>query len=452
MSARIPPALREPKVIAGLGAGAVALLVLAVWLLNPDGSGFDDTLTGPVAEARLSDEEADGPLVTRIHPDCGMSEETVELLVADAERGGMDYEPSAGTHLECTWEDRGVAWSMGGASRDLRVDVRAYDGGDYSSDPIGEAARGFSERLLSATENTESSEIDEVTHFTGLGDDAALVNAIDTTGAFRPGEELAEEDVMYRSARTSVLVRVGNTVLDVAYSGADYEREDDASLLDSPDEELLDEETTWGGAILAAEEIVEGLGRETDADLVAIPTEDGLFEEAPDPCFDLPPDLLSDLGVGADPTEEEGYMFEGVNMEDLDAENPLCEWGLAGPALTVEVGMIADERVGAVASVSREYTRQRQDARMEPEPEPQEDEPPNHLFAPLSEPGDAAYTSYVGDDYGWEVETAFRDRNLLVRIRYRDSSTSGPPPSVDEAVGGAHRVAVEVADRLPEDP
>ncbi|GAB3695335.1 hypothetical protein [Nocardiopsis oceani] len=455
-----PSWMRRPRALLVFGAVALVLLLGATWLSatgdqRPD---FDDSLTGPVAEARVDDELEDGPVVTGVHPDCGLSQETVERLAPDGDRGGIEHDMSGGDHRECSWESGGLARSMGGSSRELTVDVRAHGAGEYGAHPVGSAVRGLRDTLVTATgDTTGQTEITEITPFTGFGDEAVLLNAEDASGVIRPDEELAEEDVTYRSARTTILVRVGNTVVDVSYSGADYEREDDASLLDDPGEELLDPDTTWGGAVLAAEEVVDSLGGEVDTPFQAVAEDDEPLAEVPDACADLPEELRTDLAVDGDPEGRDGRVIEERRMPELDVWEGGCDWS-GGRRLSVDMGVLSDERIGGgTAAADREYLFWYLNDRTPPEPEDNgggedAEPPPDHLFVPLAGVGDAAFTAFEGDEDSWKVDAVFRDRNLVVRVTLRESYVRGPMPTADEALNDTHRLLEEIAGQVADLP
>lgn len=438
---------RNPRWAAFAVVAVVLVLIGAAVIVSQD-SEFDDTVSGPVAEAQTSDDLPDEPIVTDIDDDCGVSAETVEQLVPDGDRHNMERDEDE--HRRCTWNTGGFSWSPGGSNRELEVEVEASGVTETPEPAIADGITNYTRTLDWEAREDVDTELGQVTAFTGLGDEAVVYDQLVASDEVESDDEEMDEDgVQYRTAHTTVLFRVGNVVVSVGYAGADYRPEEDADLLDDPEEELLDPDSTRGGAMYVAEEIVESMGVEVADSLEAAPTETDppVLTELPDMCAELDDTALQDVGDDS-PDTEDSFLFEGyTSIHDADMDAQRCQWRDEG-RLEIDVGVVADERLGgALPTAEREYLLQRYRASATPEPEaykPDDEPAPDHVFVPLSGLGEAAYASYTDDGSRPEAELTFHKRGLLIRVQHHQSL--GDSLEADAALNAVYSTAVEVAD------
>ncbi|MFE9246317.1 hypothetical protein [Nocardiopsis sp. NPDC006938] len=425
-----------------LGAGALASVLAVVVYLTADGSEEPDaTPGGPVARAEVLDRRTLGPVVTDLPSDCGVSEETAALLIPDVRPRIGDRSDSGGVARTCRWSTDVLDTGGGERSRELDVTVRATEDLGEGARSDARAVRDLGTELAASVEGTRGLFATvEALPFAGLGDEAVLVNAVDTEGPVLGNEGGVE----YRAGRTTVLFRTVNAVVEVSSAGADPEWESHVDLLHAPEAEPLDTGTTWGGALTAAEEIARGLGQPPQRPFAAVPEGADPHGELPDPCVDLPEDLLRQTGVPAGSEAGEGALFTGEGASG--AATGACAWR-GGRNLTVEVGLADEGPDGAAAAAAREFAFHYLNARVAPEAETGE-EPDQHVFTALSGPAEEAFARHVRGENGWSAEVVLLDGDLVARVRLYDGSASGPMPSANDALDDAFRLAEEVAAQV----
>ncbi|MFI0352765.1 hypothetical protein [Actinomadura sp. 9N407] len=419
------PRARRPggRVLIGIGAGAMVLLLLAITpALNSRADGIEGAGAPLKAALRAPDRVPAGPVVAEIPQGCGLSEKVRDRLAPRGEPTGLIFDADSES---CTWETGAIAWSLGGGNRTLAVRIDKGNAGVPS--PVSVAMDDFARALDARPDSGSSTARGAVRKVTGLGDEAVT---LEKTGRDTPGNETRTVAVVFRG---------GNIVVQVEYGGADYAGDGARARPDKV--KALDAKAALDGAFMAAADIAENMRLALDA-RPAVAGE----RHRPPPLRRVPPacGLLSgreteDLDAPGAPYRQKYALLLDKDFPGADLDR--CSWDLS---LNAEIASIADtEAAGGTEAASRAYLREYHRSRASgPVNRPHDVD-----FHPLAGIGDEAFIVFgrdgVGDEARGQAEVLFRVRNTLVRIECEAYEGSAV-----EALDRAYAAAVKAARRV----
>lgn len=418
-------AARRAGLLGAAGAlllvGAVLLAVALVRIGDSAGPGEGARLPAPRA---VPDPVPDGPIVTAMPANCGVSRRTARSLAPgsdpDAEKSGLFREGGPGS---CMWYSLNDGAERCGfcprsdshrKERVLNVDIVRHTG-----------TTGREAVLRAAQELGPAPDLvvgrNPPRRVTGLGSQAVAYYSAerDTEGAI-------------------VTFRYGNAVTRVKYTGWDAPKGDGRQV-------TIPERIALAGALRAAAEAARGLGVRADPVVAEPQPGAGLVRRPPKVC-----DLVRDRTAGliaprAERARWVGSAFPGVPGVTYDT----CEWTSrtseladegAKRLLRVAVGVVGEWRPGMALAVAADaYTRMHMEGRLPTSGEG---------FTAVAGLGEQAYVLYRREAGGkGQADVVLRYRNVLAEVTY--SGTDGPTEIPrTQAVGAAYTAALDVAAAL----
>lgn len=366
----------------GVTAFVAVVAVFATVTLTPP----EDELTERVADAVVRpDPVPDGPIVTSIPPDCGLSLETLDDLVPWTE--GTETTMGA-DEQRCDWDD------LGERTLDVAV-VKAHES-VASRERVRLAAQVFDSSIDTTTTGDATSATD-LRPVEGLG-----------TRAVSWGTEGSGE------AHGHVRFWQGNVAVEVDYGG-----------------ESTSVDAAGAGALRAAAEVARSMELTAARPPEVGTAADRAVESVPAACALLPDRVVAGIVSDDEGTAEESYLFG-------DAEDGACHWW---GSLEVEVAAAPRSEPGTgEQAAARRYLATYLEARSGASDTLVGDgEDAERYTAPLHGLGDEAYAHWQRDATSAEGVVVFRLRDVLVRITVEGVVNERPtrPALLDAAYGAA---------------